>query len=176
MAAQPPEAAPRFDLADVRPSPRSTNLELSVGLKRGQYQLRHATMLDLVRLAYGVDARKVLGGPNWLEIDRFNIRAMVPAGTSSAAIQPLLRTLLTERFSFVSHNDTKPVPAWVLTAAKHPLLKPADPATESRCQSSGTNDLVAMTCRNMTMTGLVSNLTGLDAWYYLGDNLVADQT
>ncbi len=106
LAAQPPEDAPRFKIADFRPSPRSTNLELSVGLKRGQYQVRHTTMLDLVRLAHGVDARKVLGGPNWREIDRFNIRAMVPASTASAAIQPMLRTLLAERFSFVSHNDT----------------------------------------------------------------------
>ncbi len=90
LAAQPPEDAPRFKIPDFRPSPRSTNLELSGGLKRGQYQLRHATML----VAYGIDARKVLGGPASLEIDRFNIRAMVPASTASAAIQPMLRTLL----------------------------------------------------------------------------------
>ncbi len=177
LAAQISAAEPRFELADVHASPRSTSIELTGGIKRGgTYQLRHATMLDLVRLAWGVDAQKVLGGPAWLEIDRFDLRAKVPAGTAPAAVPAMLQTLLAERFNLTAHRDTKPVPTWVLTAGKHPVLKPADPTSESRCQSGGTNDQVTMTCRNTPMPALVASLTGLEVWYYLGDNLVADQT
>jgi len=31
----------------------------------------NATMVDLIRTAYGVDAEKVTGGPAWLDRDRF---------------------------------------------------------------------------------------------------------
>ena len=70
-------------------------------MRGGRYRLRHATMLELVRIAYDVDARKVLGGPTWLELDRFDIRAMVPAGTTSTGVKPMLQALLAERFSLV---------------------------------------------------------------------------
>jgi uncharacterized protein (TIGR03435 family) len=179
--AETPEATPRFELAAVRPSAHTTGWdarEVSGGLMRGgTYRLRHATMLDLVRIAYGVDAKKVLGGPNWLEMDRFDVRAKVPAGTTAETVKPMLRALLAERFGLVAHNDTKPVAAWALMAGKHLLLKQSDGSGESRCQSGGAEEFIEVTCRNTTMEALVSNLGKIDgAWYYLTDNLVVDQT
>ena len=35
-------------------------------------------MVDLIRIAYGFDPDKILGGPNWLEMDRFDVIAKVP--------------------------------------------------------------------------------------------------
>src|ERR1700684_4439417 len=67
--AQGSESALKFEIADVRPSARHDITEVVGGLMRGgRYLLRHATMLELVRLAYDVDAKKVLGGPNWIEL------------------------------------------------------------------------------------------------------------
>ena len=103
--AQDSESAWKFELADVRASAHHDITEVSGGLMRGgRYLLRHATMLELVRLAYDVDAKKVLGGPNWIELDRFDIRA----GTTSTSVKPMLRVLLAERFGLVAHRDTKP--------------------------------------------------------------------
>jgi uncharacterized protein (TIGR03435 family) len=135
-------------------------------------------MLDLVRIAYDVDAKKVLGGPNWLELDRFDIRAKVPAGTTSTSVKPMLQALLAERFGLVAHRDIKPVQAWVLTAGKHPQLKRSDGSRESGCRVKESQDLVALMCRNVTMAEFVSNLQSGDGgvWYYLTDNLVVDQT
>ncbi len=171
----------RFEVADVHPTTASVNWdsrEMSGGLMRGGlYHLRHATMLDLVRLAYGVDANKVIGGPNWLALDRFDIRAKVPAGTTAAGVKPMLQALLAERFGLVARNDVKPVQAWALTSGKNIQMKRADGAGDGRCLSGGSGDLVAVTCRNITMAAFVANMGQLDgAWYYVGDNLVADQT
>src|SRR5271154_5828665 len=114
--ADSPDAGARFELADVHPSAPSMSSDshdVNGGLMRGgRYHLRRATMLDLVRLAYGVDANKVLGGPNWLEMDRFDIRAKAPADTTAATVKPMLRALLADRFGLAVHNDTRPVPAW----------------------------------------------------------------
>jgi uncharacterized protein (TIGR03435 family) len=175
------EPAPKFELADIHPSPPTTNVDandMSGGLMHdGRYHLRRATMLDLVRLAYGIDAKKVLGGPNWLDLDRFDIRAKVPVGTTAATVKPMLQALLAERFGLVVHNDTKPVPAWVLSAGKHPLLKHSDSSAESSCHGTRSDESITVACHNMTMAAFVSNIGDLDgAWYYVGDNLVADQT
>jgi uncharacterized protein (TIGR03435 family) len=175
------EPASKFELAGVYPSAHSTSpdtRDVSGGLMRGgRYHLRRATMLDLVRMAYGVDAKKVLGGPSWLETDRFDIRAIVPAGTTATTVKPMLRALLAERFGLVVHNDTKPAPAWALTASRHPLLKQSAGSGESRCRSAGSGEFIDVTCRNMAMAEFVSNMGRMDgAWYYLTDNLVVDQT
>jgi uncharacterized protein (TIGR03435 family) len=39
-------------------------------------------MVDLIRIAYGIEAEKVAGGPSWLELDRYTVIAKAPAGTS----------------------------------------------------------------------------------------------
>ena len=182
--AQTSARAPKFEAADIHPSARSTNRDdqdVSGGLMRdGRYHLRYATMLDLVRMAYGVDAKKILGGPNWLELDRFDIRAKVPAGTNATTVKPMLQALLAERFGLVVHNDTKPVPSWALTAGKHPLLKKSTGSTGADaggCRSTGAGDFIGVTCRNTTMAAFVSGLSRMDgAWYYLIDNLVVDET
>src|SRR4051812_30671452 len=118
---QATESTGKFEVADVHPSPHSTNpdaYDMSGGLMRGGiYHLRRATMLDLIRTAYGVDAKKVVGGPSWLEVDRFDIRAKVPAGTTPATVKAMLQALLAERFALVVHNDQKAVPAWALMAS-----------------------------------------------------------
>jgi uncharacterized protein (TIGR03435 family) len=181
--AQNSAPAAKFELADIHPSARSTNQDaqdVSGGLMRdGRYHLRRATMLDLVHLAYGVEAQKILGGPNWLELDRFDIRAKVPTGTTAATVKPMLQGLLAERFGLVVHNDTKPVPSWALTAGKHPLLKKSAAADSDAggCRSTGEGDFIGVTCRNATMAAFVSSLSRMDgAWYYIADNLVVDQT
>jgi uncharacterized protein (TIGR03435 family) len=72
---QAPEATPTFEIADVHGSARTSNPNpYTTGgvLRAGRYDLRNATMLDMIRTAWGVDPDTILGGPNWLETDRFD--------------------------------------------------------------------------------------------------------
>src|SRR5690242_8370642 len=74
-----------FDAADVHVRTQSSNPNpfMTGGvLRNGRYDLRNATMLDLIRAAYDVDPDTVLGGPNWLEMDRYDIIAKAPNSTS----------------------------------------------------------------------------------------------
>ena len=78
-------AGQTFTAADVHASPHSTNPNryMTGGvLRAGRYDLRNASMLDLISTAWGVDSGKVLSGPNWLELDRFDIVAKAPPSTS----------------------------------------------------------------------------------------------
>jgi uncharacterized protein (TIGR03435 family) len=187
---QAAEPAARFVVADVHPSANSTNpdaYDMSGGLlSGGNYYLKRATMLDLIRTAYGVDPQKVIGGPNWLEVNRFDVHAKVPAGTTAATVKPMLQALLVERFGLVVGNEEKPVSAWALTASKHPQLKQSDGSGPSACRAEGqagqeqsqqAAQSLTITCHNITMADFVARMGDMDgAWNFIGDNLVADRT
>ena len=128
----------RFEAADVHVSPHSDtafNLFMRGPQTRaGRYEIRTATMVDLIGTAYGVGGDKVFGGPNWLEMDRFDVTGKLPPGSTAGSQKAMLQTLLAERFHLVAHPDSRPMPAYIMTASKHPLLKNADPTAQKGCQ------------------------------------------
>src|SRR5258706_338107 len=74
---QAPETPVAFDIVDVRVSAKTTNPFMRGGVLRGgRYEIRTASMVDLIRTAYGVyDNNKVVGGTSWLDTNRFDIIA-----------------------------------------------------------------------------------------------------
>ena len=59
--------SPKFEIADVHSSPKIRNAGLrNTAPRGGRYEIKQATMLDLVRIAYGSTNDKILGGPSWL--------------------------------------------------------------------------------------------------------------
>lgn len=156
---------PAFQAADVHPSAAERSPQMRGGyVSGGQYRIRAATMADLIRTAYGVEAEQVVGGPGWLAWDRYDIRAIAPANTSAAALDRMLQSLLADRFKLVVHNETRPLPAWVLTQGKGKLkLKMAEGKGETGCQapppappSPGSIPQAALQCRNVGMAALAA--------------------
>ena len=181
----------QFEVADVHPSPQ-TRFPFKRGPmnRGGRYELRVATMVDLIATAYGVDNDKVTGGPTWLEMDRFDIIAKSPAGATPDSQKSMLKALLADRFKLAVHNDTKPLAAYGLTAGKHNQLKEADSSGDSGCKftpppppgppAGGGPPAVPVflyTCHNVTMTAFAAELHRMVlADQYLNGNSVVDQT
>jgi uncharacterized protein (TIGR03435 family) len=149
-----------FDIADVHISPKTMTPRMSGGVLRGnRFEIRQGTIVDLVRVAWGIDADKVLGGPSWVELDRFDILAKAPPKTSSDDVKLMLQNLLAERFNLVVRPDTKPTPAFVLSMGKgKPKLKEADGAGDPGCRpqpqaapQAGSIPYITFACRNTTM-------------------------
>lgn len=127
--------APKFEIADIHNSPRTNSDAVRVSTARnGRYKIRNATMLDLIRIAYGFEADKILGGPNWLELDRYDVIAKLPVDSTPETQKLMLQALLKERFKLALHEATNPVTAWVLTIAKKPRVKEADGTGETGCK------------------------------------------
>ena len=64
---QSTETTPKFEVADIHASPRTTQpFVRGPFYNSGRYELRFATMLDLVRTAYGSGPGKDRG---WTELD-----------------------------------------------------------------------------------------------------------
>src|ERR1700733_11768606 len=191
--AQPTATQTTFEVADVHVSAPSRNPFLRGPLlRRGLYVIHFATMVDLIRTAYGVEAERVLGGPTWLENDTFDVIAKPPAGSTTDNVKPLLRELLADRFQLAVHNDNRPVPAYAIKAGKHPLLKQSDGSGDSGCKftmppppplrAPGGPPLPAplfsYACTNMTMAKFAEALTSsiFLAPQYLNERVVVDET
>jgi uncharacterized protein (TIGR03435 family) len=168
---------PKFDAADVQSRSRSSsaNPQLSGGvLRSGRYDLRNATMVDLIGLAYGVDASAILGGPNWLELSRFDVVAKAAQNTPPDTVKLMLQSLLADRFKLALHSDTKSQPAFALTAGagKHKLKEAADASAPPTCDpvpspppAPGVTPLNVVSCHNMTMELLAQFIRNAAAAY-----------
>jgi uncharacterized protein (TIGR03435 family) len=147
-------------------------------LRGGRYEVRTATMVDLISTAYNLEPDKVLGGPSWLDWNRFDVLAEAPRTTTQAALSTMLQNLLADRFKLVVHKDTKPMPAFVLTAGKgKPKMKQASGA-ETGCKdvpqnpASGTVPYQMISCHSMTMEMLAGLLRQIGFGTYFPDPVV----
>lgn len=130
-------SAPAFEAADVHVSAKVRMPSMAAGGLRGtRYLVRQATMVDLIALAYDIDNDKVLGGPSWLDLNRFDVSARAPAGSTPEQAKLMLQALLAERFRLTFHKDSKELPGFVLSAGsgKTKMKPAADPEASPNCQ------------------------------------------
>jgi uncharacterized protein (TIGR03435 family) len=69
------------------------------------------------------------GGPSWIRTERFEIQALMPAGSptytldqfmkgDAPKLEQMLQAMLAERFKLTVHHETKEVPAYALVPGK----------------------------------------------------------
>jgi len=94
------------------------------------------SLKDLIRLAYQVQVHQI-SGPPWLASEKFDVAAVMPAGSSRSQAPAMLRALLEERFHLMLHRETKSGPVYALVEAKGGIkLKPVEePANGERIAS-----------------------------------------
>lgn len=166
-AGQPAAAPAPFELADIHNSAKTQFPFMQGPVLRGdRYQVKDATMLDLIATAYSMESEKVMGGPAWIENDRFDIAAKAPAGTSQHTLKLMLQALLLDRFKLAVHPDTKPMQVYVLAQGKGKLkIKESDGTGEPACmpQQQGSPQQgavvhITVSCHNMTMDSFATTI------------------
>ena len=124
-----------FESADVHVSAPSKNPTMRGGaLRGGRYEIRTATMVDLISLAYDIEPDKVLGGPNWLDWEQVRCAGESAAvGNTENDLRLMLQQLLADRFTLKVRKDTKVMPAFALSAGRgKPKMKAASGAATRR--------------------------------------------
>lgn len=169
---------PRFDVAEIHESANATNPQTyrSGGFLRGaRYDLRKATMMDLIRIAWGFEPDSVIGGPDWLELTRFDIAAKAAPSTSAQDLQLMLQSLLADRFKLVFHKDVRPMPAFALkSGSDKPGMKAAEGSANPECeyqQQPANSASTVYSCRNVTMAAFAQQLRAM-AGDYIADPVV----
>src|SRR5579883_933666 len=109
-----PDDAPAPVMADIHtavkgPNPNLNQFMRNLGLRAGRYEIRNAAMVDLVRAAYGYDLDKILGGPNWVEMDHFDVTVKMDQDTPPDEQKTILQSVLADRFQLVVHKEDRPL-------------------------------------------------------------------
>jgi len=137
LCAQP--APPRFEVASVKPNTTASPNSGGVRTSSGRLTVDNETLKRCIYNAYGVGPNQVVGGPDWLSTDRFNIEAKPEQPVKDdALLMAMLQTLLADRFKLVVHRETRSIQAYVLEVAKNgPKLEKADESGSSTSNSRG---------------------------------------
>ena len=74
----------------------------------------------MIRSAYRVQEFQIIGGPDWMNIERFNLEATYSEAALGEPTRTdlMLRTLLAERFKLTLHNETRDRPVFALVLAR----------------------------------------------------------
>src|SRR5229473_3073049 len=116
VAAQTP-ASPVFEVASIKPN---TSMDQSGGsdFAAGRFTGKNVTARRVIGLAFQpLLGNQIVGGPAWLDVDRFDIQAKASGDPSGAQLRLMLQSLLKERFKLVAHRETRELPVYNLVMA-----------------------------------------------------------
>jgi uncharacterized protein (TIGR03435 family) len=98
-----------------------------MGGDAGRVNYTNVSLMNIITNAYKVKEHQVTG-PAWLNSERFDVTAKLPAGATRDQVPEMLQTLLADRFKLTLHKENKVLPAYALTPAKGGLkLHESDP-------------------------------------------------
>jgi uncharacterized protein (TIGR03435 family) len=109
-----------FEVASVKPN-KTGDGRVMLGMQPGgRFNATNVPLRLLLRQAFNVQDFQIVGGPDWITSDRFDVVAKAPDGVpfSADVMRPMLRSLLTERFKLAFHNETRDMAIYALMKAR----------------------------------------------------------
>jgi uncharacterized protein (TIGR03435 family) len=117
----------RFEVASIKPHPRAQGrgsvVPQSLRVEPTRLSYTNASLLACIQAAYGIPGEgrpdyRVVGGPDWLTTERFDIDAKTEGPASREQMMQMLQALLAERFKLSAHRDTRELRAYALMITK----------------------------------------------------------
>jgi uncharacterized protein (TIGR03435 family) len=126
----PADADPSFEVSTIKPNVSSAAGMQVLTFRGRTFITENSSLADLMMFAYSVQMKQILGAPDWIEKDRYDINATPDQeGTPTAdQVRIMIRKLLADRFQMKFHHDKRELSAFVLTVGKDgPKLKLSQP-------------------------------------------------
>jgi uncharacterized protein (TIGR03435 family) len=160
--------APVFEVSTVKVN-RSGDSGSESSFSNGRFTATNVTLKNLMEYsAFGLPGARIVGGPKWIDSERFDIEAKVDSAAAAAieklsreqgriASHAMFQRLLTDRFKLTTHWETREMPVYALVVAKNgPRLQKAARPDAGADTSASTGRLTA---NEITMDGLARTLT-----------------
>jgi len=158
---------PSFEAAEIKVSksggPISGDLHAA-----GQLWLRNLTLKQLIAGAWHVKEYAVVGGPPWIDSDRFDVIAKAPPNAAGAEIQGMLRSLLQDRLKLVVRSGEKDMQVYALIVEKRGAKiqeTTASNSDRSGCTGQREGGQAHRTCRNMSMGMFAETVPAMSPHY-----------
>jgi len=170
LSGQEKSGPPAFEVVSVKPTPSASRDPIGLfTYPGGRIRATNYTLKQLIHDAYDVKDYRILGGPQWLDADRFDVEAKAPASSDaskwtpanfksppSAEMRKMMQTLLADRFQLKVHTEERKEKVYALVVAKGgPKLAPPASTTVQPFVSFLSHGLSG---RNATTDQLVERL------------------
>ena len=124
------------------------------------------TLKQAIAQAYDVQAygsrelqNRIVGGPGWLDSERYDIAARADRPLPRAAMIPLAQRLLEERFQLKIHRETKEISVYALVAGRNgPKFKASSGEGEGGVSQGAVQGRYRLKATRMPMLVLASML------------------
>jgi len=133
LFAQAPASIPpdlKFEVASLKPSTgqgRGGGIRPAPGGQR--YVATNCPIKMMIQVAYRVKADQIVGGPAWLDSDRFDLEAKAEKPSTADELHVMLINMLQDRVQLKFHREKKEMPMYALTVDKGgPKLTPHEAA------------------------------------------------
>jgi uncharacterized protein (TIGR03435 family) len=170
------DAEPEFEVATVKPSNPDDCCARTWGRNGRHFQTNNTNLRWLLLWAYGLNAKQVVGGPAWMDEQRFDVSGELDSTQIPTERQwrIALQKLLIDRFQIQLHHEKQEMAAYVVTVAKGgPKLTPS--TGDHREKSTGFSGGVGQ-----TMHGGGADVTVADFFAEIArlatDKPIVDQT
>jgi uncharacterized protein (TIGR03435 family) len=166
------DAAAVFEVVTIKPS-KDEGVHLYLD-PSGVFHPTGPTLSDLIKLAYDVHSRQIIGGPSWLDREKYDLSAKPdkPGRPNLAQLKVMLQKLLADRFQLALHREKRELSVYAITVAKSGAkLTPNDNDPNGNPAYSAGPRVVSMT--NGSMADLAN---GLERSGNILDRPVVDQT
>jgi uncharacterized protein (TIGR03435 family) len=126
MNAQGPKGVPtdlKFEVATLRPSPPlRPNDGGPFGIRSApggvRYQAGQCPLNVMLTVAFHIKTDQIVGGPEWISSDRFDMNAKAEKPSSIDELHMMLINLLVDRFRMKFHMEKKELPVYALSVDK----------------------------------------------------------
>jgi uncharacterized protein (TIGR03435 family) len=171
LQAQPP---PAFSVVSIKPTiPGSRGGPGPYVQTTPGHFVARGTLSFFIQYAYGLQPFQIVGGPDWMATERYDINATQPESTIDFALMPrMLQAALTDRFRMSVTRGTRDTQGYALVSTGRPRLTPSKPddvqnsrgPTGQLISTKATMQQLASFLARATASPVV-NRTGLDGAY-----------
>jgi uncharacterized protein (TIGR03435 family) len=114
------DAKPSFEVATIKPNDSGAAQMQGLNVGGRNFTTRNSSLTDLVAFAYNLQTKQIIGAPDWMDKDRFDIAAVSDTeGMPNAnQLRGMIQKLLADRFKLTFHHDKKELSAFVLSVGK----------------------------------------------------------
>jgi len=117
LVAQSPPSRPTFEVASIKRNTSGSD-GARVNAQGSRVTITNNPLRNIIRNAWGLQNFQIVGGPDWISTDRWDVVAKAEGNPMGPQMLAMLQTLLADRFKLVTHRETREMPIYALVLAR----------------------------------------------------------
>lgn len=137
------DAHPSFAVATIKPH-NPDERDRGIWVQGDHFDFSAASVEKLMKFAYSIQSEQIVGGPDWMRQDRYDIngRPDIEGEPNLAQQREMIQRLLADRFQLKFHREKRELPVYAIRVTKGgpKLALAADPDRKPLEQSDSHGD------------------------------------